>query len=114
MEGQGRVGLACGARLKDLLLAGKRVGWPRGLAMESCPQEWRPWVRRGSDRAARAGWPSPFGLFRPKKPEIQLAGSPWAGLLWSRRNSFLCRTHPTSGRGEDEALSLLHRLQAEI
>ena len=36
MEGQGRVGLACEARLKDLLLAGKGIAWPRGLAMESC------------------------------------------------------------------------------
>lgn len=35
MKGQDRVGLACGARQKDLLLAGKGVAWPRGLAMES-------------------------------------------------------------------------------
>lgn len=120
-EGQGRAGWG------GLLERGWRICFWRGKGYDG----WGDWlwntaacrvphrsggrgVRRGSDREARASWPSPFWLLGRSIPRPSWRATPRRAWLWRRLAAFLHRTHPTRRRGEDEASSLPHLVQAEI
>lgn len=97
------MGPASGERLKDLLSARERAGWPRGVDVSAiCPQEWRPRLEgpgaTGQDRPACSAL-----AVGPQHPETQLAGCLWAGLARASARNSLHQTPPTSSRGENEA-----------
>lgn len=108
------MGRDSGERLKDLLSAGERAGWPRGVDVSAiCRQEWRPRLEgtgaSGQDRPACSAL-----AVGPQHPGTQLAGCLWAGLARASARISLHQTPPTRSRGEDEALLPLRSVQAEI
>lgn len=113
--GQGGAGLRSEA--EGSTFGGERGSMAEGIGYGILPRPRRSGGRgSGGDRTER---PELAGLVRSgclgrRSPRPSWRAPPWAGLLWSHRDSFLCRTHRTSGGGEEEALSLLHHVQAEI
>ena len=70
----------------------------------------------GGDRTER---PELAGLDRSgclgrRSPRLSWRAPPGRACSGAIATLSCCRTHRTSGRGEDDALSLLHHVQAEI